>query len=85
MDGTPGTQAQVHYPYKLVAMLIVREVTSECLVSTAALSETVAKQFLHLSNHSTVTTKEGPAEEGQKRRKALMETQASQQAVNSQV
>ena len=46
---------------------IVREVTSECLVSTAAPSETVAKQFLHLSNHSTVTATEGPAEEKERK------------------
>lgn len=35
----------------------------------AAPSETVAKQFLHLSNHSTVTATDGPAEEGEKGRK----------------
>lgn len=38
---------------------IIGEVTSACLVSTAAPSETVAKQFRRLSNHSTVTATEG--------------------------
>lgn len=31
--------------------------------------ETVAKQFLHLSNHPTVTARDGPAEEGEEGRK----------------
>lgn len=64
MDSTLGRQGAGPLPRsRLVAMLIVREVTSECLVSTAAPPETVAKQFLHLSNHSIVTATEGPAEE----------------------
>lgn len=33
------------------------------------MSETVAKQFLHLSNHPTVTARDGPAEEGEEGRK----------------
>lgn len=46
-----------HYLIRLVAMLIVREVTSRCLVSSNP-SETVAKQFPHLSDHSATLMKE---------------------------
>lgn len=46
-----------HYLLRLVAMLIVREVTSQCLVSSNP-SETVAKQFPHLSDHSATLMKE---------------------------
>lgn len=75
----PGIVVQGPYLYLLVAMLIIMEVTSKWLVSTAALSETVAKQFLHLSNHSAVTATQGPAEGGEKGRKRVIETLFSRQ------